>query len=298
MAYTIDQCYKLLTYRGNENSYLANLSPNDFNLLWPRAETRWFNSQYKLYGITKKINDTLSKVKTDPLAITIDGAGKYTYPADMLHESSVTHVFNGIQQEVTEVEDDRLANNLSSAYDAPNEEFPIYLRYSTYLQFYPITLANAILTYLKKPVNSLWAYTLNGQIDALGTLTGGAAYTNGTYINIPLTGGAGNSALANITISGGAVTAVVITKAGFQYKATDALSVLNTNVGGTGTGFSIVVASIKNGRPTYDSANSVQPIWSDTDVDQIVYLILQDYGINTRDAEVESFAQNEFKMQS
>lgn len=296
MAYTIDDCFNLLKYRGNQNAYLANLSPNDFNLLWPRAENRFFNSQYKLYGVTKKINDTLSKVKTDPLPITIDSAGKYTFPADMLHESSVTHTYNSIQQEVVEYEDDRLANKLSSTYDAPSAEFPIYLRYSTYLQFYPITLGTAILTYLKKPVNSFWNYTLNGSINVLGTLTGGTGYVNGTYTNVPLTGGAGNSALATIVVSATHVTSVTITYAGVSYKAADALSASNTFLGGTGSGFSIVVSSIKNGRPVYNSTGSVQPIWLDSDIDQIVYLILQDYGVNTRDQEVENFALTQEKI--
>src|ERR1700743_1951722 len=131
---TIDQCLGLLKYRGNSNSYLANLSPDEFNLLWPKAEIRFFNSKYKQYGITKKINDTLSKVLTPPLTIAVNGSGQYIFPTDMLHESSVMALFDGVQQEVTEFEPNRLANKLSSSVDAPTLEFPIYVRYNTYLQ--------------------------------------------------------------------------------------------------------------------------------------------------------------------
>lgn len=300
MATSIDQCYQLLRYRGNKNAYLATLAPNDFNILWPRAETRYFNSLYKDFGITKKINDSLSKVKTPPIPITMPTtggtAGQYTFPADMLHEVSVMHVYNGILQEVTEFEDDRLPNKLSSSVDAPTLEFPIYVRYNTYLQFYPLTLATAVLTYLKQPTPSFWNYTLAGSLNVLGTLTGGSTYVNGTYTNVPLIGGSGNSALANITVMGNAVTSVIITYTGFGYVAGNTLSASNLNIGGTGSGFSIIVSSIKNGRPVYSSSGSVQPLWSDTDIDQIVYLILQDFGINTRDAEVEQWALTQEKI--
>lgn len=300
MATSIDQCYQLLRYRGNQNAYLATLSPNDFNVLWPRAETRFFNSLYKDFGITKKINDSLSKVKTAPIAITMPTtggtAGQYTFPADMLHEVSVMALFNSILQEVTEFEDDRLASKLSNSVDAPTLEFPIYVRYNTYLQFYPVTLATAVLTYLKQPTPSFWNYTLAGSLNVLGTLTGGSTYVNGTYTNVPLIGGTGNSALANITVAGNAVTSVVITYSGFGYVAGDILSASNLKIGGTGSGFAIVVSSIKNGRPVYTSSGSVQPLWSDTDIDQIVYLILQDYGVNTRDNEVEQWALTQEKI--
>lgn len=295
---TINDCFNLLKYRGNANSYLANISPDQFNQLWPYSELRFFNSKYKQYGETQKINDTISKVKTNPISITIDGAGKYTFPADMLHESSVTHVYNGIQQEVTLFEDNRLANKLSSSVDAPTLEFPIYLRYSTYLQFYPITLATANLTYLKQPVPSFWAYTINGTILTLNSLVGGTGYTNGTYTNVYLAGGSGKGMAATVVVTGGIATTVTVTNGGVNYLTTDTLLVSNSYLGGTGSGFSIRVATIvaNQPRPTWNSANSVNPVYNDTDIDEIVYLILSDFAINTRDQEVGNFALTQEKI--
>lgn len=83
-----------------------------------------------------------------------------------------------------------------------------------------------------------------GQIAALGAITGGTLYTTGTYPNVPLTGGTGSGATANITVAGGAVTAVTLVSRGTGYTATDALSASAANIGGTGSGFSIPVSSI------------------------------------------------------
>jgi hypothetical protein len=81
-------------------------------------------------------------------------------------------------------------------------------------------------------------------IKTLNTLVGGSAYTNGTYTNVPLTGGSGFSATANITVSGGAVTAVTLVSAGSAYVVGDTLSATAASIGGTGAGFSINVATL------------------------------------------------------
>lgn len=80
---------------------------------------------------------------------------------------------------------------------------------------------------------------INGMVGLLGTITPGSGYTNGTYPNQALTGGSGSSATANITVAGGAVTAVTIVNPGTQYVVGDTFS---ATFGG-GSGFSIPIAS-------------------------------------------------------
>jgi hypothetical protein len=46
---------------------------------------------------------------------------------------------------------------------------------------------------------------------ATGAITAGSGYTNGTYKGVPLTGGVGGGAIADITVVGGHVTSVVFT---------------------------------------------------------------------------------------
>jgi hypothetical protein len=81
-------------------------------------------------------------------------------------------------------------------------------------------------------------------IKTLGAITGGSAYTNGSYSNVTLTGGAGLNAKATIGVSGGAVTTVTITARGAGYLVGDVLSATAASIGGTGSGFSIPVTAI------------------------------------------------------
>jgi hypothetical protein len=93
-------------------------------------------------------------------------------------------------------------------------------------------------------------YTLTNVINSATLTSGGSGYMDGTYLNVPLTatngtaGFSGNGAMANITISGGTVTsAILISGYGSNYQAGNLLSVNDSYVGGSGSGFSMTVAS-------------------------------------------------------
>lgn len=206
---TVNEVFNLVKYRANKSGFNGSISPDDFNLLFPRAEIRYFNQEYAQYYKTQRISDTLAKFMSDPTPITILNTGRFTSPIDMFHVDSISVLFNSVQYPVMRIEKDRIANHLSSTYDAPNAQFPIYTEYKTFLQFYPLNLGSANLVYLKAPTTVIWNYTL-----------------------------------------------------------------------------------VSN-RPVYNPAGSVNPDWSDTDIDAIIYLMLQDIGINMRDIELGNFAMNQ-----
>ena len=84
----------------------------------------------------------------------------------------------------------------------------------------------------------------SSNIKTLGAITGGSSYVNGTYSNVPLTGGFGFDAQATIVVSGNAVTTVTVTARGAGYQVADVLSANNANLGGAGSGFAIPVATL------------------------------------------------------
>lgn len=87
-------------------------------------------------------------------------------------------------------------------------------------------------------------------IATFGAITAGSAYTNGTYFNVPLTGGSGSGATARVVVSGGAVTSVTLQNPGVFYAVGNTLSAAASSIGGTGSGFSIPVATVDNATGT------------------------------------------------
>lgn len=223
---------------------------------------------------------------------TIDDTLSASLPVGSGFSIKVAQVMGDTAYPVKRVEKSRIAKNVSSTYDAPTNEFPIYTQFAQSFQFYPKALSLAEIVYLKQPEWSYWGYTLNGYINTLTGLVGGSGYTAGTYTNVPLTGGAGNGALATIVVTGDAVTSVTLTNAGKVYTNGDVLSALAANIGGTGAGFSITVSSLVAGtiRPVYSAVASIQPKWNDDDINTIVDLALNDAAIFSRDRELTQFA--------
>jgi hypothetical protein len=90
------------------------------------------------------------------------------------------------------------------------------------------------------PIAADWNINASGGILTATITNGGSAYTNGTYTNQALTGGAGTLATANITVAGGIVTSVVINGHGKNYAVGNTLS---ASIPG-GAGFVLTVATL------------------------------------------------------
>jgi hypothetical protein len=115
--------------------------------------------------------------------------------------------------------------------------------------------------------SSIGGYT-NG-IATFGAITAGSNYTNGVWTNVPLTGGAGTGATAQITVAGNVVTAITITNKGNNYVVANSMSCLaryigngintkGTTSGGSGyTGNGIATNGVITGGNTYTNGTYV-----------------------------------------
>ena len=96
-------------------------------------------------------------------------------------------------------------------------------------------------------VDKAGGYPLSSTVTAINLVNttsitaAGTGYTNGTYQNVPLTGGSGTGAQATIVIAGGVVTTVTMSARGTGYIVNDSLGFANTSVGGTGSGCAVKV---------------------------------------------------------
>jgi hypothetical protein len=110
-------------------------------------------------------------------------------------------------------------------------------------------------------------------INQVTITNGGTGYSNGAYFNVPLNGGSGSTATADIVVSGGAITSVIISNRGCQYSANNTLTVSNTNVGGTGSGFILTVNSVTNANgTTWLGDNFETALFNGTMVEAIRYM--------------------------
>jgi hypothetical protein len=115
-----------------------------------------------------------------------------------------------------------------------------------YLAAYNINVAlSQVLSGTNIPAGTTVDSITSSNINALTNLVGGSVYLDGSYVNVPLTGGSGFGATADVTVSGGAVTVVTIVLRGTGYVVGDSLSATDANLGGGGgSGFSIDVDTI------------------------------------------------------
>jgi hypothetical protein len=90
------------------------------------------------------------------------------------------------------------------------------------------------------PITADWNTNASGGVLTATITNGGSSYTNGTYNNKALTGGAGTGATANIIVAGGVVTSVVINGHGKNYAVGNTLS---ATIAG-GSGFVLTVATL------------------------------------------------------
>lgn len=97
-------------------------------------------------------------------------------------------------------------------------------------------------------LNLLGGPALTGSITSAGS-----GYVNGSYTAVPLTGGTGSQADADIVVAGGVVTSVTVHdgEGGQNYRVGDVLSANNSSLGGAGTGFQWTVATI--GSSSFDA---------------------------------------------
>ena len=105
----------------------------------------------------------------------------------------------------------------------PNASYQVELNY----YYYPTTI-------------------VQGVADAYNAFTGGSGYVDGYYENIQLTGGTGTNFIADFTVVGTSVTSIKIKNGGSFYTVGDILGVSPSNLGGSGSGFSITITNVSN----------------------------------------------------
>jgi len=214
------------------------------------AEDRIYNN-VNLPSLRKNVTGNVTTgnpylaLPTDWLAnysiAVVDSSGSYTYllnkDVNFLREAYPTANATGLPKyyalfgnQITNLED--MTYILAPT---PDQNYTVEMHYF----YYPPTI-------------------VQGQINGTNLTNPGALYTNGIYQNVPLTGGSGANATADIVISGGVVTSCSVTFGGNFYVVGDILSC--ASLGSTGSNFNVTVTSVSNATGQSWLGNNYDPV--------------------------------------
>jgi hypothetical protein len=219
-----------------------------------QAEERIYNS-VQIPALRKNVTGNLTSgskylscpddyLATYSLAV-IDGSGNYTY----LLNKDVNFIREAYPNTASS------NNALPKYYALFGSQYSNANELSFLLGPTPDSAYTAELHYFYYPVSIVQGVVAGGSVTNAGSL-----YTNGAYENVPLTGGSGSGATANIVVSGQAITSMVIENGGNFYAAGDVLSCSNTYIGGSGSGLAYTVSNVNNTTGTSWLGDNYDPV--------------------------------------
>ncbi len=145
----------LLTTKGRTGYHTAS----EIDIAVYMASKELYNEYYEEFEKENALHDSLSPFTTNPTVITLTN-GQYTIPSDFIHDlGEITAGANDVMVDV--VDRAAIARRRSNTLTPPSVEYPVCVYYDGYIQFYPTTITNVKFSYLKKPVQPVYATTIS-----------------------------------------------------------------------------------------------------------------------------------------
>lgn len=167
---TIDQAFRLCLYV-IDKEMRGSLTGNQFNLLAPIAQlevmSELLGNEELLnergvppygYNFNRKIDTYLRPLVIGPVTVTVDSSGNWTYPEnfiwpDAVHKADYTPI--------RIVDADQFPDVKINTIHPPTAEYPVLVLRNPQGYCDPITLGSFKMSYLRKPDDPYWAYTVS-----------------------------------------------------------------------------------------------------------------------------------------
>lgn len=212
---------------------------NNIPVFVQQAEQRIYNT-VQLASLRKNVTGVLTS-GNQYLSLPLDWLSTYSV-AVVDNSGNYTYLLNKDVSFIREAYPTATSQGLPKYYSVFGSQYTMQNELSVLLGPTPDQNYNVELHYFFYPPS-----IVQGMVSTFGTITGGIGYTNGVYNEVSLTGGSGNGATATILVTGTAITSITMNNGGNYYVAGDVLSVSASSIGaGTGSGFSIPVATVNN----------------------------------------------------
>lgn len=205
---TIDEAKKYVYAKARKNQ-VGNIKLADLNIYFKRAQLEIVNSLWgniqeyqpgrpiprKAFEMTQTISDDLAPLITTTTVYNMT-SGRADKPTDFLYYINLESDYyinptsciadDQFQSwvQVDLITHGQKPDRLNSQINYPDASYPIAVNYGSYFQLYPDNIARVKISYLRKPVDPIWAYTM---IDSQ------PVYDSGNSVNFELPEGTHNS---------------------------------------------------------------------------------------------------------
>jgi len=169
---TSNTVYQILLYIVNKEQS-GYITPDEFNdILMPQAQysyAQYLMGEYQQYqyqrsqariawGQNQNVRESLTPIIYSTI-LNVDLNGISPYPGDYEKTDAMTTIYN--YNRIRFASQDRLFSFMNSTVE-PIATNPIYLVKDIGFQFYPTTINQARLSYVRTPPPIYWGYTLDG----------------------------------------------------------------------------------------------------------------------------------------
>jgi hypothetical protein len=171
MAYTIDDVYQIVQYACGKNLQQGYISPADFNLTINQAQKSYASyllgnfQQYQPGRPQARVEfgqNTVIRQRLTPIIygynLTIDNTGFSPYPGDYLQQDAMWSFYG--YNRIREVQQQYFYSIYNSVID-PVSSWPVYMLEWDGFRFFPNSLGQAKLSYVRNPPDMIWGYNLN-----------------------------------------------------------------------------------------------------------------------------------------
>jgi len=169
---TTDDLYQIMSYACAKNQSQGYLSEDDFNRvinIGVRSQITFLLGTFQQYMPGRPVarvefgQNSVIRQRLAPAIygyiLNTDTNGRSPYPGDYLQTDSMYSIYGN--KRIRNAQQHSLDSYVNSSID-PVATNPIYLIEDNNFQFYPITISQAKLNYLRNPPDIVWASTLDG----------------------------------------------------------------------------------------------------------------------------------------
>jgi hypothetical protein len=274
---TVDYAYRYLQFLARKNQ-TVQIKPEEFHYAINKSQRDFYDflvggadrlGREVGLGSNNRVSSALSPFKVTGQSVSVT-SNIAPYPTNYQILALITDA-NG--KKVEWLSDDKIPSRLNSAIDNFEDVGKsFYTEEATGFKIYG-TANPVLLTYYTSPPYIVWGY-VTGSITSVPVLTGGSGYTSATVtFSAPPAGGI--TATATVNITSGVVTGITMTNIGSGYVT--APTVTFSGVGGSSCTLGTAVV---NSRPAYYAQTSVQPLWDNNSMEDILSRAARVLGIS------------------